>query len=104
MNDEALVNNTLQDTTQLLPISRKPVFCKVVCSNSGIPRHEDEHRRLQEWQRGAIPDNPGLHTGGFGWGNIGMNDMISESQRMTATFLAGSAFSACTHQPEFVYF
>jgi len=104
MDDETLVNNTLQDITQLLPLSQKPVFCKVVRSNSGIPQHEEGYSRLQEWQRGVMVDNPGLHICGFGWGGIGMNDMISESQRMAETFLTGSAFSACNHKPESVYF
>ncbi|BCO09449.1 hypothetical protein GF1_18250 [Desulfolithobacter dissulfuricans] len=104
LDDETLVNMVLQDITQLLPLSREPVFCKVFRSSSGIPQLEDGYIQLLEWQKQVMVDNPGLHICGFGWGGIGINDMITEARHTAETILAGSAVSTLNHKPESVYF
>ena len=104
MDDETLVHHALQDTTQLLPLTQKPIFCKVIRTHSGVPQHEEGYKPLQEWQRDTMKENHGLHICGFGWGGIGMNNMISESRRTAETFLAASTSAACNHKPESVYF
>ncbi len=104
LDDETLVNMVLQDITRLLPLSREPVFYKVIRSCSGIPQLEDGYIQLLEWQKQVMVDNPGLHICGFGWGGIGINDMITEARNMAETILAGSVFPTCNHKPESVYF
>lgn len=79
MDDQTLVERVLQDVSQLLPLSRKPVFCEVIRPGTGIPQLEEGYIPLLEWQKQTMVDNPGLHICGFGYGGIGINDMITEA-------------------------
>ena len=104
MDDETLVHHALQDIIQLLPLTQKPIFCKVIRTHSGIPQHEEGYKPLQEWQRDTMKENHGLHICGFCWGGIDVNNMISESRRTAETFLAASTSAVCNRKPESVYF
>lgn len=89
LSDDEIVDNVLQDISQLMELPEKPIFTKVLRPESGIPQLEMDHPVLLEWRASVEKKIPGLYICGFGWDGIGINDMTKSSKRVAEDIAAG---------------
>jgi len=87
-DDNTLIDKAYQDVGQLLNITEKPHFCKVLHSQSGIPQLERGYPTLLSWRDTVHNDHKTIHICGFGWKGIGINDMTKESKKIAERILA----------------
>lgn len=83
---EDLQAKAIADLQEILGFSTPPTWVKIM-QGGRIPQLEEGSPALLQWQRELPRRHPGLHTCGFGWGGIGINDMIRESVRVAETIL-----------------
>lgn len=93
--DKELVDRAVQDLQDILNIQEKPLFCKRLPSPGSFPQLERGYPALLSWKENLEATTQGLHICGFGWGGIGINDMIKGSFRV-----AGNLLSAQQRQEE----
>jgi oxygen-dependent protoporphyrinogen oxidase len=88
--DEALVNNCFADIRQLMKLAEPPCFSKVLRVKQGIPQLEMGYPELLTWRTSVEEAMSGLHICGFGWGGVGINDMVKAGQQVAETIAHGA--------------
>ncbi len=88
MADDELIRRAGEDIRELLALPQPPVFTAVLRPESGIPQLEEGYTGLLEWREDLAARHPSLHVCGFGWGGIGINDMVKEARRIVNVMLA----------------
>lgn len=91
LDDRELVARVHHDLDQLMELPEPPCFSKVLRGNHAIPQLELGYPALLTWKNELERRLTGLHLCGFGWGGIGMNDMMK-----TASDVAGHILHAAT--------
>ena len=71
-----LIKHALKDVKDILQLPGEPSYTTVLRSSSGIPQLEKDYPALLAWKDALTKQTQGLHVCGFGWGGIGINDMI----------------------------
>ena len=80
--DDDLVRLTCEDLGQLLDLPEPPCFAKVLRPPLGIPQLETGFSELLDWRASMEREQEGLYISGFGWGGIGINDMLKSAKRV----------------------
>ena len=88
LDDRDIITQALADLRELIHLPAEPRFSAVLRCEAGIPQAEAEYLRLLEWREQALSGCPGLHLLGFGWGGIGLNDMIREAKKLALRLLS----------------
>lgn len=91
LDDKTLTQKALSDVSDILGITKLPVYSRVLRPTSGIPQLEQNYPQLLHWRDEFTRKNPGLFICGFGWGGIGLNDMIKTSVRLAGELADGCA-------------
>lgn len=81
LDDQALVNGVYRDLKELIDLPKAPCYYKVLRPASGIPQLEAGHTDLLQWRAALLHKEEGLSLLGFGWGGIGINDMVKEAEK-----------------------
>ncbi|PIE72835.1 MAG: protoporphyrinogen oxidase [Deltaproteobacteria bacterium] len=89
--EQELIDRAVADVRQILKIDEQPLFARKLPSPGSFPQLERGYPALLEWKNRLEATTPGLHICGFGWGGIGINDMIKGSFRVAANLLAGNS-------------
>jgi oxygen-dependent protoporphyrinogen oxidase len=87
LNDSDLTARAFDDVKTILHIKHEPVFTRVLRPKSSIPQLERNYPALMDWRSSVESAFAGLHICGFGWGGIGINDMIKHGSRVAETIL-----------------
>ncbi len=98
LDDQTLTANALKDVSAILKLPRQPEYTTVLRPSSAIPQFEGGYTKLQAWKKELEENLPGLHICGFGWGGIGVNDMIKHGTETADKILspAGTKESGTT--------
>jgi len=104
LDDQTLVRQALEDVKDILNISSKPIYTKVLRNSSGIPQPEQGYPELLAWRDRLVSEHQGLYICGFGWDGIGMNDMIKTAGRVAERIMAGRKDSGQESSVKGVYF
>ena len=89
LSDEEIIDKVYQDISQLMEMSERPVFTKVLRPQSSIPQLEMDHPAMLAYRRALEQDNDGLYVCGFGWDGIGINDMIKSAKKAATSISSG---------------
>lgn len=89
MDDDALVDHIMQDIRQLMQLPDDPLYIKIVRSKSGIPQLVKGYDQLVKWRQHIEERESDVSFIGFGWGGIGINDMIKEANRLSTDIING---------------
>ncbi|MCP3887933.1 MAG: protoporphyrinogen oxidase [Desulfobulbaceae bacterium] len=103
LDDEKLTEEALTDVRDILGIKEKPVYSTLLRPSGSIPQLERNYPALLSWKENFVEENKGLHLCGFGWGGIGLNDMM-KSATMVAEELISSRQSKQETEVKGVYF
>jgi len=103
LSDSELVRLSYDDIRQLIHLPDPPCFTKVLRTSHGIPQLELGYPPLLAWRDGLEKERDGLHLCGFGWGGIGINDMI-KSAALVATAVAHGRLSDTRAAVKGIYF
>jgi oxygen-dependent protoporphyrinogen oxidase len=82
LSDDELVRLAYEDIGQLIDLPKPPCFAKVLRPPHGIPQLETGFPKLLAWRDSMEREQQGLYISGFGWGGIGINDMIKSAKRV----------------------
>lgn len=104
LDDKALVEAAYHDLRELIFLPDPPIFSRVLRPRGGIPQLEAGYPALLDWRCQTLADHPGLHLTGFGWGGIGINDMVKGAGRVAEAILADSGRRDEAAQVKPVYF
>jgi oxygen-dependent protoporphyrinogen oxidase len=66
-----------------------PCFSKVLRTAHGIPQLEMGYPQLLAWRAALEKELAGLHLCGFGWGGVGINDMIKAAMQVATAVAEG---------------
>lgn len=80
--DDDLIRLTCEDLGQLIDLPKPPCFAKVLRPPLGIPQLETGFPKLLGWRDSTEREQKGLYISGFGWGGIGINDMLKSAKRV----------------------
>ena len=89
LSDSDLVRGSYDDIRQLMHLPAPPCFTKVLRTAHGIPQLELGYPSLLAWRDGLEKEMEGLHLIGFGWGGIGINDMITSASQVARAVAHG---------------
>ncbi len=89
MDDNDLVHEVYEDLRQLIDLPEPPCFAKVLRPLGGIPQLELGYPELLKWCRSLETKHKGLHVCGFGWGGVGLNDMIKSAKKAAEVIASG---------------
>lgn len=87
LSDEELISRVYDDLRKLIPLPEPPCFSRVLRGDSGIPQLEMGYPALLTWKDSLEQKLDGLHLCGFGWGGIGMNDMMKTAKAVADRIL-----------------
>jgi protoporphyrinogen/coproporphyrinogen III oxidase len=87
--DQELTEKTCADLGQLLGLTQKPCFTKILRS-PGIPQMEIGHPSLLKWRDDLEKENIGLSVCGFGWDGVGITDMVKTAKKIATEISNGS--------------
>ncbi len=104
LSDEEIIEAVYQDISQLMEMSERPVFTRVLRPQSAIPQLEMDHPSMLDYRLGLEQDNDGLYVCGFGWDGIGINDMIKSAKKAATAISAGGRGKEETAPVKPVYF
>ncbi|PHR24561.1 MAG: protoporphyrinogen oxidase [Desulfotalea sp.] len=90
LDAETLTRKALKDMQHILGIDKEPVYTTILRSAGGIPQLERNYPELLKWQQSAQEQDPSLFISGFGWGGIGLNDMMKSGTRIAEALLNSS--------------
>ncbi|MDX9833833.1 MAG: protoporphyrinogen oxidase [Desulfobulbus sp.] len=79
--DDELIERVYHDLRRLIDLPDAPRFATVLRPVSGIPQLEEGYTGLLAWREAVHADRNRLRLCGFGWGGIGINDMVKEASR-----------------------
>jgi len=89
LTDSELVRRSYDDIRQLMHLPEPPCFTKVLRTAHGIPQLELGYPPLLAWRDALEKERDGLHLIGFGWGGIGINDMIKSATQVATVIGRG---------------
>ena len=89
MKDDDLVREVYQDLRQLISLPDPPSFARVLRPQAGIPQLELGYPKLLKWSHSVEAERAGLHVCGFGWGGVGLNDMIKSARKVAEAVTRG---------------
>ncbi len=104
LDDETLIQKALDDVKGLLDLPGVPVYTRVLRPVGGIPQLESGYTDLLHWRNELVRNNPGLFVCGFGWGGIGLNDMIKNACAVADTIISQRTQTVAQPQAKKVYF
>jgi oxygen-dependent protoporphyrinogen oxidase len=91
LDDDVLVRRSYEDLRQLMDLPDPPCFAKVLRTAHGIPQLEMGYPQLLAWRAALEKELAGLHLCGFGWGGVGINDMIKAAMQVATAVAEGRA-------------
>jgi oxygen-dependent protoporphyrinogen oxidase len=89
LDDETMIHRCYEDIRQLMELPEPPCFSRVLRIQQGIPQLELGYPKLLAWHHEMEKETAGLHICGFGWGGVGINDMIKSAQQVAETIAEG---------------
>ena len=89
LDDDELVRRSYEDLRQLMDLPDPPCFAKVLRTAHGIPQLEMGYPQLLAWRSALEKELAGLHLCGFGWGGVGINDMIKAALQVATAIAEG---------------
>jgi oxygen-dependent protoporphyrinogen oxidase len=89
LSDSELIRRSYEDIRQLMHLPEPPCFTKVLRTVHGIPQLELGYPSLLAWRDDLEKEIEGLHLCGFGWGGIGINDMIRSATQVATAVAHG---------------
>ena len=104
LDDQTLTRLALKDVQQILSIREKPTYTTVLRSESGIPQLEQHFPALLKWKQESEKKHKGLHICGFGWGGIGINDMIKDGTEVAVNITTPAPPEGSEPEIKGVYF
>jgi len=104
LSDTILTREALKDVKEILNLSNDPVYSTVLRSKWTIPQLERSYPQLLNWRDNLMQSYRGLHICGFGWGGIGLNDMMKSGSRVAESILSTSGSSREDAAVKGVYF
>ncbi len=104
LDDQSLTRLALKDVQQILNIREKPTYTTVLRSKSGIPQLEQHFPALLKWKKKSETKHKGLHICGFGWGGIGINDMIKDGTEVAVSITTPAPTEGSGPEIKGVYF
>ncbi len=104
LDDDELKKLALEDVRDVLNLMGEPVYSKVLRPWGGIPQLEHNYPELIKWRDTLTTKHSGLHICGFGWGGIGLNDMIKSAVSVSKTIKAGPGKDQESQDIKGVYF
>ena len=90
LSDKTLTQKAVKDVREILNLSSDPVYTTVLRSKWGIPQLERNYPRLLKWRDNLTQRHRGIHICGFGWGGIGLNDMMKSGSRVAESILSSA--------------
>lgn len=90
LDPETLTARALKDVQEILNIGKEPVYTTILKSDGGIPQLERNYPQLLQWQQQACQQDRNLFICGFGWGGIGLNDMMKSGTRVAEELITSS--------------
>jgi protoporphyrinogen/coproporphyrinogen III oxidase len=104
LDNQTLIRQALEDIRDILNISHKPIYTKVLRNSGGIPQPEQGYPELLAWRDRLVSEHKGLHICGFGWEGIGINDMMKTAGRIAENIMADRKDSGRQTAVKGVYF
>ena len=89
LGDDELIHRSYEDIRQLMDLPDPPCFTTVLRTSHGIPQLELGYPQLLAWRDALEREIDGLHLCGFGWGGIGINDMIKSAKQVATAVVQG---------------
>lgn len=89
LDDEELQRLAFEDVKDVLNLKGEPVYSKVLRPWGGIPQLEQDYKELLRWRNGMSKKHSNLHICGFGWGGIGLNDMMKSAVQVVEDIQRG---------------
>lgn len=90
LDDDELILRAHEDVKDVLNLTDKPVYTKVLRPWGSIPQLEKNYPALLQWRNELADAHPNLHICGFGWEGIGLNDMMKTGVRVAEAVRAGT--------------
>ena len=90
LSDETLTREAFEDVREILKLPNNPVYTRVLRSKWSIPQLERNYPQLLKWRDTVTVNHRGLYICGFGWGGIGLNDMMKGGTRVAESILSSS--------------
>lgn len=90
LSDEQLIEAACADLGQLMELP-PPAYGAVLRPRAAIPQLEAGYTDLLRWRSAVQEAHPGLYLCGFGWGGIGINDMVREGARIAGAVCTRAA-------------
>lgn len=104
LDAKSLTDNALRDVSDILNIREEPVYSTILRSDGGIPQLEQAYPQLLRWRQSFQASHPRLHICGFGWGGIGLNDMMKSATEVASRILSPASDTALEPELKGVYF
>ena len=104
LTDSELIDKAFEDIRGILDLPRQATYTAVLRSGGGIPQLERNYPQLLAWREKFLAEKPGLAICGFGWGGIGVNDMIKHAGRAAEAILSDGGRSRTSAEIKGIYF
>ena len=104
LDDATLTRKAFEDVRDILELPNDPIYTTVLRSEGSIPQLERGYPALLEWKNELMLSRRGLHICGFGWGGIGLNDMMKNGTRIAESILSSSDSPKRDAEVKSVYF
>jgi len=88
LDDTTLIQKAFEDVREILNLPNKPAYTKVLRSKWGIPQLERNYPHLLKWKDNLTRRHKDIHICGFGWGGIGLNDMMKSGSQVAEVILS----------------
>ncbi len=95
-DDAEIIAAATADIQQILQIKEPPLAAVRLPSAGAFPQAEKGYTALMSWKKELEESTCGLFICGFGWGGIGINDMIKGSFQTAAQLLRGRSQKGAT--------
>ncbi len=89
-SENDIIAAAVADIQQILQIKKEPLSAVRLPSVGSFPQAEQGYPALLNWKETLEAETRGLYLCGFGWGGIGINDMIRGSFRIAQRLLRGA--------------
>ncbi len=89
-SENNIITAAVADIQQILQIKKQPLSAVRLPSVGSFPQAEQGYSALLNWKETLEAETKGLYLCGFGWGGIGINDMIKGSFRVAERLLRGA--------------
>lgn len=104
LDDQTLTEKAFEDVSNILDLPNPPAYTTVLRSDGAIPQLERNYPTLLAWRNTVMASHSGLHICGFGWGGIGINDMIKNGTKIAQTVLSASGPATNEAEVKGIYF